>query len=120
MAKRARKTKYDRYLETRLWNWKEKGCTNPLSSQQLMAELRHYFGLKTSNRKFRSKLMKKIRRARERVSKRWNRWQKNRKLWAEMLGVDEKKIEKMLREKLINNKRDVERLARCLKIMGRI
>lgn len=120
MAKRARKTKYDRYLETRLWNWKEKGCTNPLSSQQLMAELRHYFGLKTSNRKFRSKLMKKIRRARERVSKRWNRWQKNRKLWAEMLGVDEKKIEKMLREKLINNKRDVERLARCLKIMERI
>ena len=114
-----KKSKIDRYIESRLWKVKMSGKPT-IPTRVLLGEIERYYlgGKKLKDNPALNRQMEDIvRRARNRVRQKWSRMRKQRSLWAKKLGVSESTVDLLVKERLIANARDVSKWVRVKKIL---
>ena len=115
-----KKSKIDRYIESRLWKVKMSGRPS-IPTRVLIGEIERYYlgGKKLKDNPVLNRQMEGIiRRARNRVNRKWSRMRKQRSLWAKKLGVSESTVDLLVKERLIANARDVSKQIRFMEILN--
>lgn len=115
-----KKSKIDRYIESRLWKVKMSGRPT-IPTRVLLGEIERYYlgGKKLKDNSALNRQMEGIiRRARNRVNQKWARMRKQRSLWAKKLGVSESTVDLLVKERLIANARDVSKQIRFMEILN--
>lgn len=115
-----KKSKIDRYIESRLWKVKMSGKST-IPTRVLIGEIERYYlgGKKLKDNPALNRQMEGIiRRARNRVNQKWSRMRKQRSLWAKKLGVSESTVDLLVKERLIANARDVSKQIRFMEILN--
>ena len=115
-----KKSKIDRYIESRLWKVKMSGKPT-IPTRVLLGEIERYYlgGKKLKDNPALNRQMEGIiRRARNRVNQKWARMRKQRSLWAKKLGVSESTVDLLVKERLIANARDVSKQIRFMEILN--
>ena len=115
-----KKSKLDRYIESRLWKVKMSGKPT-IPNRVLLGEIERYYlgGKKLKDNPTLNRQMEGIiRRARNRVNQKWSRMRKQRSLWAKKLGVSESTVDLLVKERLIANARDVSKQIRFMEILN--
>ena len=117
-----KKSKIDRYIESRLWKVKMSGKPT-IPTRVLLGEIERYYlgGKKLKDNPALNRQMEGIiRRARNRVNQKWARMRKQRSLWAKKLGVSESTVDQLMRERLVKRTSDVSKWLRFLEIVSGI
>lgn len=112
-------SKIDRYLTARLYNHLVRRINGPLRTGTLMEELRsRYVGERMNIPKVQYMMLSSIKKAQERVDKKWFEFCWHREKWSKAFRTDVDRMHELMSRGIITNDEDAERYQIILRILG--